>query len=63
MKSFWEISVLLLSLIGFQLRDDATFLSMTLLELKFFDVYFPVTSLGAGWTISSIVIIVCIPIY
>ena len=52
MKNFWQICVLLLSLIGFQLRDDTTLVMIMINE-----------SVYSCWTLAGLVIVVCIPVY
>ena len=38
-KNFWQLFLLLISLIGFQLRDDTTSLSVALRKFRFSDEY------------------------
>ena len=62
-KSFWQLLLLLLSLIGFQLRDDTTFFYVALLQLDNSTSYFYMDLLHSCWTMNALVIIVSIPIY
>ena len=58
-KSFWQLLTLLISLIGFQLRDDTTFLSIE--SVGFYPNLW--TPADFPWNVPALVIVVCIPVY
>ena len=69
-KNFWQILILLLSLIGFQLREDISFLSIAMIpgtnaikEVNEESSYFPRSIFNCSWAVTALVIIVGIPVY
>ena len=62
-KNFWQLVFLLLTLTGFQLKDDTTSLSVAVFEtLDEVYEYGRLNYMYSPWTVTGLMIIVCIPI-